>query len=96
MSPGDEVVSPQARQTMFQPIKIEKYGLINGLKIYSIIKDGEWVQDISKHSFCLWDLEIFWKERNSYIKHVYSDSPHIGDYRKDFVAESADFVNASD
>lgn len=129
---------------MFKPRKIEKYGLIKGVKIYSIVKDGKeleaevfmerleetwdkvydedpigfgifhegnikylvlvrwgndneifpyvsifkdgkWIEDMANYSFCLWDLEVFWNERNSYIKHVYSDSPDIEEYRNDFV-----------
>jgi hypothetical protein len=46
-------------------------------------KTNVWVEDATKHSFCLWDLEILWHERNSFIRHLYSGAPDLEAYRKD-------------
>src|SRR4051812_22169881 len=32
----------------------------------SVLKDGQWIADREKYSFCIWDLEVFWHERNSF------------------------------
>jgi hypothetical protein len=42
-----------------------------------------WVEDPQKYSFCLWDLEVFWYERNCFIAHMYSGSPDLAAYRQD-------------
>jgi len=41
-----------------------------------------WVEDASQYSFCLWDLEVFWHERNFYIESVYCAQPDINVYRE--------------
>lgn len=40
-----------------------------------------WVEDPSRYSFCLWDLEVFWHERNYFIQQVYCSSPDLKGYR---------------
>lgn len=42
-----------------------------------------WVEDMTKHSFCLWDLDIIWHERNSFIRHLYSGNKDLESYRND-------------
>lgn len=49
----------------------------------SVEDDGQWIEDNRKFSFCLWDLEVIWHERNSYIQHMYSGNPDIEAYRTD-------------
>lgn len=44
---------------------------------------GSWVEDPERYSFCLWDLEVIWHERNSFIRHLYSDQPDLTRYRAD-------------
>jgi ribosomal protein S18 acetylase RimI-like enzyme len=52
----------------------------------SVLKPTGWVEDPTRFSFCLWDLEIFWHERNSFVRHLYSGSPDLAGYRADFAA----------
>jgi hypothetical protein len=40
-----------------------------------------WVEDPLRYSFCLWDLEVFWHERNFYIESVYCANPDMTSYR---------------
>lgn len=47
------------------------------------VREGErWVVDPARYSFCVWDLEIFWAERNSFIEHVYTAAPDLAAYRR--------------
>jgi hypothetical protein len=41
-----------------------------------------WVEDPGRYSFCLWDLEVFWHERNFYIESIYCAQPDINSYRE--------------
>jgi len=41
-----------------------------------------WVEDRDKYSFCLWDMEIFWAERNIFIETMYSGTPDIEAYKQ--------------
>ncbi|MBK1879557.1 hypothetical protein [Pelagicoccus mobilis] len=52
----------------------------------SVFENGSWIEDTSKYSFCLWDLEVIWHERNSYIKHLYSGTQDLNAYREDTFA----------
>ena len=49
----------------------------------SVREEIGWVEDLDKYSFCIWDLEIIWHERNSFIRHMYVGAPNIEAYRKD-------------
>ncbi len=40
-----------------------------------------WLHDPNKYSFCVWDLEIMWAERNFFIELVYCETPDITEYR---------------
>lgn len=40
-----------------------------------------WVEDAAKFSFCVWDLEVMWHERNAFIRHVYCPQPSLAGYR---------------
>lgn len=53
----------------------------------SVEEQGRWVQDPRRYSFCLWDLEVFWHERNSYVRHMYSGSPDMPAYRADLFVQ---------
>lgn len=48
----------------------------------SVKTEAGWVEDSSRFSFCLWDLEVIWFERNCFIKHVYCVSPSLESYRR--------------
>lgn len=50
----------------------------------SIKKDGhDWMEDPENYSFCLWDLEVIWHERNSFIQNCYSGQRDLEGYRRD-------------
>ena len=44
-----------------------------------------WVIDPERYSFCLWDMEIMWLERQSYIRWMYSGAVDLASYRSDIV-----------
>lgn len=48
----------------------------------SVLVDGIWVEDPNAYSFCLWDLEIFWAERNAFVTTMYSGQANIELYRQ--------------
>lgn len=52
----------------------------------SVKTPSGWVEDPSRYSFCLWDLEVFWFERNCFIEHIYCDSPSLSNYRSSRLA----------
>ncbi|MEO1622401.1 MAG: hypothetical protein AAFU53_15390 [Cyanobacteria bacterium J06632_3] len=47
----------------------------------SVRIQSDWMVDSGKYSFCLWDLEILWAERNIYIETMYSGKPDLTTYR---------------
>lgn len=47
----------------------------------SVKTEGEWVEDPNKYSFCLYDLEIFWAERNIYIETIDCEYPSLKKYQ---------------
>ena len=51
----------------------------------SVQTNSVWVEDPGKYSFCVFDMEIFWHERNIYIDTMYSESPNIEKYRNTYV-----------
>lgn len=48
----------------------------------SVLVDGTWVEDPNRYSFCLWDLEIIWGERNIFINTMHSGQSGIERYRE--------------
>jgi hypothetical protein len=48
------------------------------------VREGDsWIEDPHRFSFCVWDLEVFWFERNSFVRHLYSGTTDLAAYRKD-------------
>ncbi|MGR5066085.1 hypothetical protein [Photobacterium sp. DNB22_13_2] len=47
----------------------------------SVEVNGCWVIEPTKYSFCLYDMEVMWKERNIYIQTMDCKSPSLSDYR---------------
>jgi hypothetical protein len=47
----------------------------------SVTTDSGWIEDSSRFSFCLWDLEIFWHERNYFVECIYCSRPSLENYR---------------
>lgn len=33
---------------------------------------GGWIDGYERYSFCVWDLEVMWREREAYVRHVLS------------------------
>ena len=42
-----------------------------------------WVIDPTQFSPCVWDLEVVWRERNAYVRHVMSGHPDLDAYLAD-------------
>ena len=40
-----------------------------------------WIESPSRHSFCVYDLEVLWQERNFFIAHIDCPQPDIDAYR---------------
>lgn len=47
----------------------------------SVKKNGVWVEDSDKYSYCLYDLEIMWGERNIYIRTMDGAFPSLKQYK---------------
>ena len=47
----------------------------------SVQEQSGWIVDSDKYSFCLWDLEILWAERNIFIETMYSGKTDLEAYR---------------
>ncbi len=47
----------------------------------SVLTATGWVEDAGRFSFCVWDLEVMWHERNAFIAHVYCPAPNLAAYR---------------
>ena len=41
-----------------------------------------WVEDASLYAFCVYDLEVFWHERNYFIEFVDCATPNLAHYRE--------------
>ena len=48
----------------------------------SVKTESSWTEDPSRFSFCLWDLEVIWHERNCFIENIYCPTPSLENYRK--------------
>lgn len=47
----------------------------------SVNTDSGWVEDAAEYSFCVYDLEVFWHERNYFVEHMYCSAPSLETYR---------------
>lgn len=47
----------------------------------SVREPTGWLVESDQYSFCLWDLEILWAERNIYIETMYSGKTDLEAYR---------------
>jgi hypothetical protein len=54
----------------------------------SVREESGWVSDPEKYSFCLWDMEVMWFEREAFIRHIYNGAPDIQSYRADRLARA--------
>ncbi len=56
----------------------------NGNELFtsvSVKQQNGWVEDLARYSFCLWDMEVFWFERNAFIDCLYSGQRDLERYR---------------
>lgn len=60
--------------------------------IVSVETETGWVEAPERYSFCLWDLEVMWQERQLYIEHCYSGTKDLAAYRR---ARPAIWVHSS-
>lgn len=47
----------------------------------SVLEDECWIEDATKFSFCLYDMEVMWRERNIYITTIDCETPSLNAYR---------------
>ena len=47
----------------------------------SVQTGAGWVEDPEKYSFCIYDLEVIWRERNHFIEHIDCAIPDLEAYR---------------
>lgn len=47
----------------------------------SVFTGERWEEDASRFSFCLYDMEVFWFERNAYVDTMYLPNGDIDTYR---------------
>ena len=47
----------------------------------SVNTESGWVEDGSRYSFCVYDLEVFWQERNYFIQFLDCPLPDLDRYR---------------
>lgn len=40
-----------------------------------------WTEDPTKHSFCVYDLEVIWQERNHFVEFIDCAAPSLARYR---------------
>lgn len=56
----------------------------NGNELFTAVSVREhdgWVEDPAKYSFCIWDLDLIWHERNSFVELMYCETPNLQAYR---------------
>ena len=60
------------------------WGNENELFVRVAVREADgWVVAPERYSFCLWDIDVMWFERGSYIRNMYSGSPSLASYRLD-------------
>lgn len=47
----------------------------------AVLEQNKWIEDPNRFSFCLWDLEVMWHERQYFIDSVYCAEPDLASYR---------------
>lgn len=56
----------------------------NGNELFTrvlVLNDkGKWVEERDRYSYCVWDLEVIWFERNAYVECIMADQPDTERY----------------
>ena len=47
----------------------------------SVQEEAGWVEDSSRYSFCLYDMQVMWAERNFYIQTIDVEQPDLAAYQ---------------
>lgn len=47
----------------------------------SVLTQQGWLEDPQRYSFCLYDLEVIWFERQAFVQHLYHAQPDLAAYR---------------
>lgn len=47
----------------------------------SVQTKSGWIEDPTKYSFCVYDLEVIWQERNYFVEFIYCEKPSLESYR---------------
>lgn len=48
----------------------------------SVLTEAGWAERPDVYSFCVFDLEVFWEERNAFIAKVYCEHPDLQAYQR--------------
>lgn len=48
----------------------------------SVLTEQGWVEDPRRFSFCIYDLEVMWFERQAFIRHIDLPTPDLPAYRR--------------
>ncbi|RDI96909.1 hypothetical protein DVT68_19490 [Dyella solisilvae] len=47
----------------------------------AVEQERGWIEDAARYSFCLWDMEVMWHERNAFVERMYGAEPSLAAYR---------------
>jgi hypothetical protein len=66
------------------------WGNDNEMFIAVAVEDASgWVEDMSRYSFCLWDMEVMWHERNAFVECMYGAAADLTAYRARRITKAA-------
>lgn len=58
------------------------WGNDNELFVAVAVDSGDgWIEQPERYSFCLWDMEVMWHERNAFVEHIFGVVPSLQAYR---------------
>jgi hypothetical protein len=49
----------------------------------AVSQSSGWIEDLARYSFCLWDMEVMWHERQAFVRHMYDEVADLPAYRAD-------------
>lgn len=71
--------------------------LFNRVYVREFDTSAEWRKAVDRGVACVWDMQIFWHERQAYVRHILSrpDDPSVDGYLDD-VFENAGYQTVTD
>lgn len=54
----------------------------------SVRTPSGWIEEPSRFSFCLWDMEVMWHERNAFVRFLYCANKDFAAYRASRLAKA--------